>query len=190
MTRTAVADWTEIQAALTTFEAALTNSAFAPVPQNPSEPDTPFGPAVRYTIDQVAGLWCYFYLARIIACRCHPSMPPHITIAGAIAAPQSREYAMMIGRIASGMSTAPIERGLEAVRAAALCEFCLPLFFAGVQLQSPGQREWTIDSLFDMERLYGFGTAGVIAHGCQSSWIAAAMAGRGPAYVRRYNTVS
>ena len=64
----------------------------------------------------------------------------------------------------------------------------MSLFHAGVQYREQGQRGWTITKLRDIARLTGWQTSALIASGCETAWLKAAEAGKGPPYTRTMNT--
>ena len=61
----------------------------------------------------------------------------------------------------------------------------MPLFFAGITYTDPGQREWLIERLLQIDRRTGWASAGTIARSVETGWERAAGAGRGPEYRRR-----
>ncbi|KAG8631099.1 hypothetical protein KVT40_000239 [Elsinoe batatas] len=151
-------------------------------------PQTPWGPATIYKSLDVGCLWGFINFAYISAHRCHPHMPPYAHMAAAIAARSTKQYADNIGRLAAGIMPPNNGKPITPFMGAAMCDLCLPLFWAGVQLVDPHQRDWIITALFDIERRCAYETAGTIAHGCQTAWHKAGKAGRGPPYTHRYNT--
>lgn len=77
-----------------------------------------------------------YYMGMIQLHRCHPSMPPAAMPAAHQADSTTKEYAIIIGRIAAGLTfrrewgTSPIDANL----AAAFVESAFCLFVAGVQV--------------------------------------------------------
>jgi len=65
-----------------------------------------------------------------------------------------------------------------------MIEICIVLFFAGVQLQNPMQREWLVDNMAAVARLTGWATATRVIFGCEHAWEQMAINGRGPPYKR------
>jgi hypothetical protein len=123
--------------------------------------------------------------------------------AAGVAAKATEWYAEQIGRLAAGILMPEAdtydEDGGKGVKSgarkpipplnpsvgAALIESTMPLFFAGIQYTVPLQRDWLATRLFDIEARSGWATAGQIARGCETSWVRAFQAKRGPFYERR-----
>lgn len=187
-TTAAIEEWNQIRGALSVFESMLGDN-FQPLSAEYQQPlQSPFGPALFYRSYDIACLWGQYNMALIIATRCHPHMPPHAHVAAAVAAYQTRNYADEIGRIGCGIIPPPANEPLNPTLGAAFTETCVPLFFAAIQYQHPAQREWTVTRLFEIERRCGYDTASLIANGIQTAWWKASQNGRGPPYVRRWNT--
>lgn len=190
-TASAIQQWSEINDALGIFKAALSDPFYAPIlSADTDEVGTPFGPMVSYRSPHVAALWSYYYLALMVSYRSHPNMPPYAHIAAAVAAQQTSEAALMIGRIGCGLAFPQAGSDLHPTLGGALCDCTLPLFFAAVQYQDNDQRLWTVNRLFETERRCGQATAGLIAYGVQTAWAKAFEAGRGPPFEMRNNTYS
>lgn len=183
-------EWEEILAALDTFSQAL-GREFQPLPPDvTSSISTPFGPALQYRTHTIAVIWGFYYAARILLHRLHPSMPPAMMMAAGVAAPTTAEYAQIVGRITAGIYY-PQRYNLRAgslspTLGSSLTEMTMPIFFAAVQYVDPAQRGWTIAKLRDVSRLTGWKTSDAIAGGCEKAWIVAAKHGRGPPYERSF----
>lgn len=185
MTNAAVGEWDQIRLAMGHFRSIL-GPAFDGRESNAIQ--TPFGPALIYRSYDISCFWSYFNLAMIALIRAHPDMPPHAQVACGVAAFQTREYANNIGRTAAGIVVPPEEESLSPGLMAAITEHSLPLFIAGVQYQNPQQRDWLLTRLFEVDRRCGFASAGIMAYGCQTSWIKAYEMGRGPPHTRRFDS--
>ena len=181
-TAKAEAEWTDLQAALNTFERALSDPAWAPLP-TPSHP-TAFGPGLQYRAPAVGALWSFYHTARLVHARTHPSMPPASMAAAGVAARHTAIWAHRIGRAALGLAVPPAERPLAPPLAAAVGESLLPLFFAGVQYVDPAQRVAVVARLRYIAARIGLDSASLIAAGLEMVWSRMAAAGRGPAYAR------
>ncbi|KAL1302073.1 hypothetical protein AAFC00_002513 [Neodothiora populina] len=182
VTTEAVTEWGQIKAAVEFFASHL-GPAFQPLSSEFSCP-TPFGPALVYQSWEIGCLWALYNLSLIVLHRSHPHMPPAAHMAAGVAAMQTKDIAMTVGRIAAGIPMPPPDQLLQPYLASSLCELSVPLFFAGIQFQAPNQRLWLIDRLYSVDRRAGWATAGIIAEGCQTAWIKAAAAGRGPPHER------
>ena len=123
-------------------------------------------------------------MAMIVTIRSHPHMHPAAHAAAAIAAQDTAHFANEIGRIAAGIVPGPDNQSLNPTLGSALCESCVPCFFAAVQYQNPHQRHATVTRIFNIAQRTGWGSAELIANGCETSWVKAAAAGRGPPYER------
>ncbi|KAF1980493.1 hypothetical protein BU23DRAFT_444283 [Bimuria novae-zelandiae CBS 107.79] len=185
-------DWQEISRAHSTIASILANEeAFAPLsedlyPVAPGGNMTPFGPALVHRSYDISAIWTMLHLSKILLMRSHPAMPPAATVAAGVAAPTTKLYAMLIGRIAAGMQVpASDDIPLSPFLGAALIEVTMALFFAGVQYQEPAQRAWLIKRLLAVDRRTGWASAAVIARACETSWERAAELGRGPPYPDR-----
>lgn len=183
-------EWEQILIAVDAFADALERD-FQPLPVDvmPSI-STPFGPALQYRTHTIAVIWGFYYAARILLNRFHPSMPPAMMVAAGVAAPTTAEYAQIIGRITAGIYY-PQRYNLQAgslspTLGSSLTEMTVPVFFAGVQYTDPVQRIWTIAKLRDVARLTGWKTSDAIAGGCEKAWVVAAKLGRGPPYERSF----
>lgn len=181
-TQAALSEWKQICAALDVFEANL-GPAFQPLSAEYHQPlATPFGDARQYRSYEINVIWSLHYMAKIIAMRSHPSLPPAAQVAAAVAAPITAPLAVEIGRIVAGIVPPPPNVPLNPSLGAALISSSVPLFFSGVQYTDSEQRAWLVSRLFDTEARTGFGSAGQIARGCEASWQKAYMNGRGPPY--------
>lgn len=177
-------EWNQIRAAVTVFCESL-GPDFQPLPAEIDQPlTTPFGHAQHYRSYDISCLWLWYYVGLIVCVRAHPSMPPAMNMAAGVAARQTAEYAMEIGRIAAGLGPTSNLSTVSPSIGAALIESCVALFCAGVQYQEMNQRMWALSRLRDIEATTGWATAGVIANGLESGWEKAAAAGRGPPYAR------
>lgn len=181
-------EWEEILTTLDMFAQALGRNFQLLPPDVTTSISTPFGPALQYRTHTIAVVWGYYYGARILLHRLHPSMPPAMMMAAGMAAPTTAEYAQIVGRIAAGIYY-PQHYNLKAGSLSptlwsSLTEMTLPIFFAAVQYVDPAQRGWTIANLRDVSRLTGWKTSDAIASGCERAWIDAAKHGRGPPYER------
>ncbi|KAL1959741.1 hypothetical protein VTO42DRAFT_1327 [Malbranchea cinnamomea] len=187
LTADALDEWHEMLAACDEFENAL-GPGFQPLPPGTAPViQTPFGPAIQYRTHIVASIWVYYYTSRILLHRVHPSMPPAAMAAAGVAAPQTAQYAQLIGRITGGVHTPqypsiPVDVGPSV--AGVLTELMIALFYAGVQFTNPAQRSWLIALMRDIQNLTGGRSASAVAGGCETAWIKAYEAGRGPPYER------
>ena len=178
----AEAEWTDMQAALTTFERTLSEPAWAPL--SSSSHPTPFGPGLQYRAPAMGALWSFYHTARLVHARTNPSMPPASMVAAGVAARHTAPWAQRIGRAALGLAVPAPERALAPHVAAAVGESLLPLFFAGVQYVDPAQRVAVIERLRFIAARIGLDSASLIAAGLEMVWTRMAEAGRGPAYAR------
>ena len=186
-TASAIDEWNQIRSALEIFSSSL-GPAFQPLSAEYNHQpafDSPFGGVLQYRSYDIAVIWGMYYMTNIILLRSHPHMPPASMVAAGIAAPQTAQYAQLIGQIGYGLAPTPRGQPLNPSLGAALCEICMPLFFAGVQYRDAAQREWLTTRVRDIERRTGWASVGMIAHGCETAWEKAAEAGRGPPYQRR-----
>lgn len=184
-TEEAIEEWTDIMVALDQIESLL-QGMYQPItpPAHLQGHSSPFGPSIFYSSLDIACIWATIHAARIYLNRSHPHMPAHAKIATPYAAKQNVSSVELIGRICGGV-VAIKNSGIEATTpevAAALTDLNLPLFVAGIQLVHPGQRDWVVGVLMDIERSFAFRTSAVIARGCQVTWYNAGVAGRGPVY--------
>lgn len=183
-TATAIQEWNSIKAALD-FVASSLGPYFQPLDAEYGPPlNTPFGPALVYRSYDISALWATYNMAMIAALRNHPNMPPAAHVAAAAAAEQTKPYAYAIGRISAGMQTPPEDNPLDPRMAAAMIDMVIPQFFAGIQYTDASHRAFLVERYFETDRRIGWATASIIAEGCQSGWIRAADAGRGPPHVR------
>ncbi|KXT10460.1 hypothetical protein AC579_1844 [Pseudocercospora musae] len=183
-TQAALADYGRIRSALHTFANSL-GPGFQPLSAAEQIPmATAFGDARFYRSYDIGCLWAIYNMGIIIAIRSHPHMPPAMHMAAGIAAPETAPYAMEIGRIVAGIVPGPSDTGLNPSLGAALCESCMPSFFAAVQYQEPAQRWETVTRIFNIAKRTGWGSAELIANGCETAWVKAAAIGRGPPYTR------
>ncbi|KAK2735790.1 hypothetical protein FQN57_001128 [Myotisia sp. PD_48] len=192
-TAAAETEWGNIVSACEAFEKAL-GPAFVPLPPDGAPVIlTPFGPALQYRTLAIGCIWAFYYTARIILHRFHPSMPPSAMIAAGVAAPRTAQYAQFVGRITGGI---PYESNDHFARtnlvnptiAGVLNELIVALFFSGVQYVDAAQRDWTVTKLRDIARITGGSSPTAVAHGCETSWIKTFEAGRGPPYQRTLDT--
>ncbi|KAH0119399.1 hypothetical protein KCU66_g9851, partial [Aureobasidium melanogenum] len=183
-TATALQEWNSIKAALD-FVASSLGPYFQPLDAEYQPPlNTPFGPALVYRSYDISAFWATYNMAMIAALRNHPNMPPAAHVAAAAAAEQTKPYAYSIGRIAASMQTPPEDHPLDPKMAAAMIDMVIPQFFAGIQYTDASHRAFLVERYFETDRRIGWATASIIAEGCQSGWIRAAEAGRGPPHVR------
>ncbi|KAF2774355.1 hypothetical protein EJ03DRAFT_346967 [Teratosphaeria nubilosa] len=183
-TQTANAEYGHIRSALRRFEQCL-GEAFQPLSSEyqPALP-TSFGDALFYRSYDIGCLWAVYHMAVIIAIRSQPHMPPAAHMAAGVAAQETRHAANEIGRIAAGIVPGPPDQALNPSLGAALCESCMPSFFAAIQYQDPRQRHETVTRIFAIAQRTGWGSAELIANGCETAWMKTAAAGRGPPYTR------
>ncbi|CAD0088318.1 unnamed protein product [Aureobasidium mustum] len=183
-TANALQEWNSIKAALD-FVASSLGPYFQPLDaEYQPQIHTPFGPALVYRSYDISAFWATYNMAMIAALRNHPNMPPAAHVAAAAAAEQTKPYAFSIGRISAGMQTSPEDQPLDPRMAAAMIDMVIPQFFAGIQYTDASQRAYLVERYFETDRRIGWATASIIAEGCQSGWIRAADAGRGPPHVR------
>ncbi|QIX01326.1 hypothetical protein AMS68_006843 [Peltaster fructicola] len=181
---TALQEHDDILAALHEFKASL-GVAFATLSADCHSPvHTSFGPASVYRSFDIGCMMAIWNMTVIIAIRSHPYYHPAAHVAAAMATMETMPYAIEIGRIAAGIVPGPQHVSLNPFLGAALVESCMPSFFAAVQYQQPEQRHETIVRIFSIAQRTGWATAGLIAHGCETAWVKAAQAGRGPPYTR------
>jgi hypothetical protein len=183
-TSAALEEYSRIRAALHTFASSL-GEAFEPLASEYQAPlDTAFGPALFYRSYDIGCMWSIYNMAIIIAIRSHPHMPPASHMAAAVAAHETAFFANEIGRIAAGIVPGPADEPLNPSLGATLCESCMPSFFAAVQYQDARQRHDTVTRIFSIANRTGWGSAELIANGCETAWVKAAAMGRGPPYQR------
>ena len=183
-TNAALEEYGRIRAALHEFESSL-GEGFEPLSEEYQLPlETPFGNALFYRSYDIGCLWAIYYMSVIIAIRSHPHMHPAAHAAAAIASHETAFYAQEIGRINAGIVPGPPEQPLNPTLGAALTESCIPAFFAAIQYRSPQQRHVTVMRIHNIGVRTGWGTAETIANGCETAWVKAAAAGRGPPYTR------
>ena len=60
----------------------------------------------------------------------------------------------------------------------------MPAFFAAIQYKNLQQRHSTVLRIYNIALRTGWGSAELIANGCETAWVKAAAAGRGPPYAR------
>lgn len=184
-TEAALAEHDQIRAALADFKHALSGDAFQPLgPEYQPPLPTSFGPALFYRSYDIGCLWAVYNMCTIVAIRSHPHMHPAAHAAAAIAAQQTVFFAEEIGRIAAGIVPGPASEPLNPTLGAALCESCLPSFFAAIQYQNAEQRHETVMRIYGIALRTGWGTMELIANGCETAWVRAGEAGRGPPYKR------
>ncbi|KAI4721166.1 hypothetical protein E4T48_02561 [Aureobasidium sp. EXF-10727] len=183
-TATALQEWNSIKAALD-FVANSLGPYFQPLDAEYQPPlNTPFGPALVYRSWDISVFWANYNMAMIAALRNHPNMPPAAHVAAAAAAESTKPYAYSIGRLAASIQTPPEDQPLDPKMGAAMIDLVIPQFFAGIQYTEASHRAWLVERYFETNRRCGWATASIIAEGCQSGWIRAADAGRGPPHVR------
>ncbi|KAF2725955.1 hypothetical protein K431DRAFT_280682 [Polychaeton citri CBS 116435] len=183
-TEAAMEEYGRIRSALHTFSSNL-GEAFEPLTSDYAPPSqTPFGTALFYRSYDIASVWQLYNMAVIIAIRSHPHMPPAAHMAAAVAAHETTFFANEIGRIASCIQPPPPHEPLNPVLAAALNDSCMSSFFAAIQYQDPEQRRVTVERIVALSARTGWGSGEVIANGCETAWVKAAEAGRGPPYRR------
>ncbi|KAI9704726.1 MAG: hypothetical protein M1836_006506 [Candelina mexicana] len=183
-------EWKEIKAALLIFEECL-GPDFKPLSPEYMQPlTTPFGSALYYRTYSVACIWVLYYTGLILIERAHPAMPPAMFQAAGVAARQTADYAKKIGRVCAGLGPTSPNAPLNPSLAAALMESTMGLFFAGVQLQDPAQRGWTVSRLLDTTRRTGWGSSEAVAAGCETAWQKMAELGKGPPYQRTMNQLT
>lgn len=183
-TQAAMEEYGRVRGALHTFKMSL-GEAFEPLTSEyHAQDDTPFGTALCYRSYDIGCLWAVYNMAVIIAIRSHPHMPPAMHMAAAVAAQETASYANEIGRISAGIVPGPPDQPLNPSLGSALCESCMPSFFAAVQYQNAEQRRDTVRRIFSIAHRTGWGSAELIANGCETAWVKAAAAGRGPPYTR------
>ncbi|KAF2235676.1 hypothetical protein EV356DRAFT_416118, partial [Viridothelium virens] len=179
-TTAATAEWTRILAAVSSFPSHL-GGHFQPLTAEEQPPPmSPFGPALCYRSYDISAMWLIYHMTQIILQRSHPSMPVAAMLAQGIAARQTADHALAIGRIAAGIVPNPMPARLNPSLGAALTESTMPLFFAGVQYREYAQREWLVTRVRNIEERTGWASAGLIATGCEKAWVKAYEAGRGP----------
>ncbi|EMC93489.1 hypothetical protein BAUCODRAFT_243073 [Baudoinia panamericana UAMH 10762] len=183
-TQTALEEYGRIRAALFHFEQQL-GEHFQELSSDYQPPlETPFGPAIFFRSYDIGCLWAIYYMAVIIAIRAHPHMPPAAHMAAGIAAQETAVFAQRIGQIVAGIVPGSPDQSLNPSLGAALCETCMPSFFAAVQYSDPRQRHETVTRIYSIAQRTGWGSAELIANGCETAWVKAAAAGRGPPYQR------
>ena len=180
----AIQDYGRIRAALLAFENNL-GDGFLPYSADYYPPsETPFGYSLQYRSYDIGVLWAIYHMAVIIAIRSHPDMHPAAHVAAAICANDTRHHAEIIGRITAGILIPGKHQALNPTLGSSLCESCMPLFFAAIQYQNAEQRHHTITRIYTIAQRTGWGSAELIAHGCETAWVKAAQVGRGPPYER------
>ena len=183
-THAAMEEYGNIRAALHMFETGL-GEAFEPMSEEFQPPlETPFGTALFYRSQHIAVLWAMYYMAVIIAIRSHPHMHPASHVAAAISAQETAFSANEIGRITAAIMAGPPDQPLNPILGAALCDSCMPSFFAAIQYTNPQQRYMTVMRIREIGQRTGWGSVEMIANGCETAWIKAAALGRGPPYTR------
>nr|POE87734.1 putative transcriptional regulatory protein c15d4.02 [Quercus suber]POF00889.1 putative transcriptional regulatory protein c15d4.02 [Quercus suber] len=182
-THRAIEEYGRIRAALHTFSLSL-GEYYKPFEEEHQVTlDTPFGPAKFYRAYDISCLWAIWNMAVIIAIRSHPHMPPAAHMAAAVAKNETMPFANEIGRIVAGIVPGPADQPLNPSLGAALCESCMPSFFAAVQYEEAEQRHSTVMRIYSIAQRTGWGSAELIANGCETAWVKGAARG-GPPYVR------
>ena len=183
-TRAATEEYGAIRAALHEFSISL-GAAFEPLaPEHQPPIDSPWGPALQYRSHHIGVMWAMYHMAVIVAIRSGPHMHPAAHAAAAISAQETAHHATEIGRITAAITPPPPGYPLNPTLTAALCDSCMPSFFAAVQYTDPHQRFATVTRIFDVAMRSGWGSIEIMANGCETSWIKAAALGRGPPYTR------
>ncbi|KAL4870037.1 hypothetical protein BDV12DRAFT_69133 [Aspergillus spectabilis] len=179
-------EWESILAAFELFGQSLSPD-YMPLPADSTLPiNSPFGPALQYRTHNIGSLMGLYYTGRLLLLRLHPSMPPAMMKAAAVAASTTASFAQIIGQIAAGVYGPQAgAQGFSPTLGSCLIEITVPLFFSGVQYMDPRQRDWTIAVLGDISRQTGWKSSDAIARGCETAWMNAAEQGRGPPYERR-----
>ena len=183
-TEHALLEWGEIRDTVDLFASHLGPNFQALSAELQPPMQSPFGPAIFYRSWDISSLWAIYNMCLLILIRAHPHMPPAAHMAAGVAAYQTKDIVTTIGRIAAGIPMPPPEETLNPNLAAALCDLAVPLFFSGITYQAKGQRDWLVGRLYEIDRRAGWATAGIIAEGCQTAWIKAYAAGRGPPHER------
>lgn len=188
-TQEALEEHRRIRQALDLFQNSLnTVPSFQPLAPDSYDSlhstDTAFGPIQFYRTYDIGCLWALYNMAVIIAIRAHPHMPPAAHVAAGVAAPETQGYALEIGRIVAGIVPGPASQALNPSLGAALSESCIASFFAAIQYLDPRQRHETVDRIFSISQRTGWASAELIANGCETAWVKAAAAGRGPPWTR------
>lgn len=183
-TETALHEYGRIRAALHLFSTSLPPSFHPLDAEFQPQLDTPFGPALFYRSYDIGCLWAVYHMAVIIAIRSHPHAHPAAHAAAAIMSQETAFHANEIGRINAGIVPGPPGQDLNPTLGAALCESCVPSFFAAIQYRDPAQRHATVMRIHEIAVRTGWGSAELIANGCETAWVKAAAAGRGPPYER------
>lgn len=183
-TQAALEEYGRIRAALHTFSNELGDSFSPLTADHQPELPTPFGLALFYRSYDIGVIWTIYHMAMIIAIRSHPHMHPAAHAAAAIAAEETRFFANEIGRIAAGIALTREDQPLNPTLGSSLTESCMASFFAAVQYQDAEQRYQTVSRIRTIAQRTGWGSAELIANGCETAWVKAAEAGRGPPYVR------
>lgn len=188
MTELALQDWQNIKDTAEFFASQL-GPYFQPLgPEYQPPMPSPFGPVIFYRSWDISCLWAIYNMCMLVLMRAHPHMPPAAHMAAGVAAYQTREYVLRIGQISAGIPMPPPDEPLNPNLAASLCDLAVPLFFSGISYQAADQRAWVVKLLYDIDSRAGWATAGIIAEGCQTSWVKAAEAGKGPPYERIQRT--
>ncbi|KAK0391065.1 hypothetical protein NLU13_0567 [Sarocladium strictum] len=183
----ALREWETIRAAFAGLKEQM-DRTFTPLPDGYADRrESPFGPPIQYRSYAMAGIWMNFYMGMIQLHRCHPNMPPAAMPAAHMAEQNTREYAVLIGRMAAGLSIQgsnwPGQR-IDVNLAAAYveCSFCL--FVAAVQYKDNAQRHWSVRRVLDIVQLVGWKSGTQIANALEAGWTKVAQMGRGPPYTR------
>ncbi|EXJ81059.1 hypothetical protein A1O3_07347 [Capronia epimyces CBS 606.96] len=188
-TTKAFAEHAGITKAFEIFKKSL-GPEFEPLPTSESRIATPFGPALMYRNAEVACIWAFYNVGRILLHRLHPEMPPAAMISAGVTAHLTREYAQNVGKICAALYS--IQQygqsgALEPSFGGALMESTLTLLFAGIQYVDASQRGWTISKLQDVATRCGWRTSDAIAAACETAWEKMGQAGKAPPYDRTLN---
>jgi hypothetical protein len=169
-TNAALELWQDMHAALLEFEKRIA-SVLSPLPPDIFPPtNSPFGESLVYASYETSVIWSFYNAAHIVLLRSHPHMPPASLAAAAAAVVQTAPYVERIGRIAAGMMPNGLPMPFGPSVGAALCEACIPLFVAGVQLSGREQRRWLVERLRELNQRSGWASIGLIASGCETAW--------------------
>lgn len=134
----ALREWDSIQRAFTVLKNEL-ERALKQLPAGYADRrESPFGTPLQYGSFAAAGIWMNYYMGMIQLHRCHPNMPPAAMPAAHQADAYTKDYAILIGRIAAGLSTqstAWAGTRIDVNIGAAYVESAFCLFVAGVQVR-------------------------------------------------------
>lgn len=178
----AVADWQSIRSSFTQLEKALPVD-FLPVQASHGVYNTPFnGPALFFRAPDIALFWVYYHMGLIVCHRSHPSAPRQMQAAVAHTATQTGVFVDMICRITAGLQVLYAANRQNNGILCAYSDCLLGLFSSGMQLLNDTQRVWTVNTLLEIGRESGWGSAMRCAKGLEHAWTSAAGRGAGPPY--------